>query len=70
MKAEDIVIGISVISLLLSMLKFMDTVYKMDEKFKYTEMYKDMVHCVSVSWLNLAIALFSLGTIFGVTFNL
>lgn len=70
MKAEDIVIGISVISLLISMLKFMDTAHKMDEKFKYNEMYKDMVHIVSVSWINLAIALFSLGTIFGVAFNL
>lgn len=70
MKVEDIIIGISVISLLISMLSFMNIAHKMDEKFKYNEMYKDMVHCVTVSWINLAIAFFSLGTIFGVTFNL
>jgi uncharacterized membrane protein YidH (DUF202 family) len=70
MKAEDIIIGISLISLLISMLKFMDTAHKMDEKFKYNEMYKDMVHCVSVSWINLAIVFLSLGTIFGIAFNL
>ena len=70
MKAENIIIGISVISLLLSMLKFMSIAHKMDEKFKYHEMYKEMVHIVSVSWINLAIVFFSLGTIFGIAFNL